>query len=349
MELAKRVEKLIIFYVQGEIGKNTPKNVIFIKIKAPTRIPRFLRCLFLIFFKSIYIVGKVKNQGIDALYILSGFWDQNIFLVVSKIARKPFIVRLRGEEWRVRRLSKYWRTLLPLMKLYDTIEKFALNQANQIICIHKFLEEEAIAHGVKKEKIVTVHHGVSSDLFKPSRKEQIKKKFTVCCVSRLVREKRIEFLLKAVKNLNVEVIVIGSGKEEYVENLKKKAPINVKFFGYVEHEKLPEYINYADIVVSPRNFGARARAWERNLLEAMSCGKPVIAAVSARAYSAIGFKGWPIKSNEVEGLRRAIIEASQTPKEVLEEMGRANREIILKEFNWGITYTKILRIIESYC
>jgi glycosyltransferase involved in cell wall biosynthesis len=164
LEPAKRVEKLVIFYVYGEMKIKFPKNVMFVKIRAPNRISRFLRCLFLILFQSMYIASKVKNLRTGALYILSGFWDQNIFLVVSKIAKKPLIVRLRGEEWRVRRLSKHWRTLLPLMKLYDIIETFALNQANHVITINKFLEEEAIAHGVKKEKTITVHHGVSYNL-----------------------------------------------------------------------------------------------------------------------------------------------------------------------------------------
>jgi glycosyltransferase involved in cell wall biosynthesis len=125
----------------------------------------------------------------------------------------------------------------------------------------------------------------------------------------------------------------------------KKAPSNVKFLGYIKHKEMPKYLNYADVVVSPQSF----EGWGRVILEAMSSGKPVIATSSSRAYAAIGFKGWPIKPGDIEGLRKAIIEASKTPKQILEEMGRANREIILRKFNWNITYKKILKIVKSYC
>jgi glycosyltransferase involved in cell wall biosynthesis len=96
-----------------------------------------------------------------------------------------------------------------LIRFYDNTETFVLNQARHIITINEFLKEAAIAHGVKEEKITIVYHGVGSDLFKPSHMKKINKRFTVCCPSRLVRGKGIEDLLKAVKGLDVEVIILG--------------------------------------------------------------------------------------------------------------------------------------------
>ena len=332
--------------MKSEVKTSFPKNTTFIKIKAPRLFPRFLRCLFLMLLKSAILASEIRKQGIDALYILSGFWEQNICLVASKIAKKPLVIRLRGDDWAVRRLSKHRATpFLPLIRLYDNIETFVLNHASHIITINDFLKEAAIAHGVKEEKITTVYHGVSSDLFKPLHKKKMKKRFTVCCPSRLARGKGIEDLLKAVKDLDVEVIILGGGEKGYVEKLVEKAPSNVNFLGYVKHKEMPKYINCADVVVSPQFF----EGWGRVVLEAMSCGKPVIATSSPRAYAAIGFKGWAIKTGNIEELRKAIIEASETPKHVLEEMGKVNREIILRKFNWNVTYKKILKIIESYC
>ena len=171
------------------------------------------------------------------------------------------------------------------------------------------------------------------------------KKFTICCVSRLVRIKEIEYLFEAINHLDINVILIGGGEKEYVQELRKKAPNNITFLGYIIHEEMSHYYNYADIFVAKQPF----EGWGRTLLEAMSCGKPIIAASSPRAYKELPFKGWPIQPGDVEGLRNAIIEASKTPKETLKQMGKANREIILKKFSWDITYEKILTIIKRCC
>ena len=347
LELSKRLEKLTIFYVDSEPKGIFPSNVKFIKIRVLKSIPRPFRYL-LALFRSMFIVSKIKKQRIDGLYILSDFWAQNIGLVISKITRKPMIVRFRADDWTIRRLSppkmaKHWRIILRLIILiYDLIEEFTLKHADYVISVSEFLEQEAIKHGVKKERVTTVYSGVSHDSFKPLHIGQEKRKFTLCFVGRLVRSKGLEYLIKAVKNLDAQVIVLGNGEKRYVENLKRKTPKNVRFLGRIEHKKVPKYINYSDILVSP----SLSEGLPRTILEAMACGKPIIA-TSGSGTPEIGFKGWLVEPENVEELRKAIIEASKTPKEILDNMGKMNRKIILTVFNWTITYDRIHQIIET--
>ena len=342
IELSKRIRKLLIFYVDGRVYKHLfPKNVAFIRVKAPTKIPRIFRCIYLML-KSVWLANKIKKLRVDALYILSGFWEQNIFALTSKIAHVPLIIRLRGDDWLARRLNKHTVLFLPIMKFYDIIETFALNQADNIIAINEFLAKKALAYGVRKEKISVVYHGIDSHLFKPEKARK-RYKFTICCPGRLVRGKGIEDLLEAVRGLDLHVIVIGDGDKSYVEKIKKLAPNNVKFLGPVLHQKMPKYINYADIVVSPQHF----MGWGRVVLEAMSCGKPVIVTISEKNYAKLGFKGWRVDPGDIKGLRKAIIEASQASKETLEKMGRENRKKIIEKFSWDIAYEKILTIIKK--
>jgi hypothetical protein len=61
LELAKRVEKLVIFYADGEVRISFPRNITFIKIKVPSIFPRFLRCLFMMLFKSAIIASEIKK------------------------------------------------------------------------------------------------------------------------------------------------------------------------------------------------------------------------------------------------------------------------------------------------
>ena len=346
LELSKRVEKLTIFYVDSEPKGVFPSNVTFIKIRVSKNIPRPFRYLIALF-RSMFIASKIKKQRIDCLYILSGLWAQNIGLVMSKIARKPTIVRLRGDDWTVRRLrlakmAKHWRIFLPIMTIYDLIEEITLKNADYVISVSQFLEQKAIEHGVKKEKVTTVYSGVSYDLFKPLHIRQEEKRFTLCFMGRLVRGKGLEHLIEAVKNLDVQVIVLGDGEKRYVENLKRKAPKNVTFLGRIEHKKVPKYINHSDILVSP----SLSEGLPRTVLEAMACGKPIIA-TRVSGTPEIGFKGWLIESGNIEQLKKAIMEASKTPQKTLDEMGKMNRKIVLAKFNWDATYDKIYRIMET--
>jgi glycosyltransferase involved in cell wall biosynthesis len=347
LELSKRVEKLTSFYVDSEPKGIFPGNVEFIKIRVSGNIPRSFRYL-LALFRSMFIVSKIKKQGIDGLYILSDFWAQNIGLVISKITRRPMIVRFRADDWTIRRLSppkmaKQWKIVLRLiMLIYDLIEEFTLKRADYVISVSEFLEQEAVKHGVKKERVTTVYSGVTHDLFKPLNIGQEKGKFTLCFVGRLVRSKGLEYLIEAVKNLDVQVIVLGDGEKRYVENLKRKAPKNLRFLGRIEHKKVPKYINYSDILVSP----SLSEGLPRTILEAMACGKPILA-TSVSGTPEIGFKGWLVEPRNVEELRKTIIEASKTPEKTLDKMGKINREIVLTKFNWTTAYDKINQIIET--
>jgi glycosyltransferase involved in cell wall biosynthesis len=331
---------VLLFCVDGQVKTSFPRNITFIKIKAPRIFPRLLRCLFLMLFKSAILASEIRNQGIDVLYILSGFWEQNIFLVASKIAKKPLVIRLRGDDWAVRQLGKRRRMNSLLMKIYDLIEDFALKHADHVISLSKFLERRAIEHGTQRENVTTCYPGINSDLFEPTFKKHVVKKFTLCCATRLVRGKGLEHLIKAVENLDVQVIILGRGEKNYIEKLKRKAQKNVRFLGNVKHEKVPEFINLSDVLVLP----SLSEGLSRIVLEAMACAKPVITTRLPSTLE-IGLKGWLIEPGDVDELRNAIIETSKTPWQVLEKMGEANREVILRKFNWNIAYEKIIQIV----
>jgi glycosyltransferase involved in cell wall biosynthesis len=89
--------------------------------------------------------------------------------------------------------------------------------------------------------------------------------------SRLVRYKRVDLIIEAFRSMpGHHLIVIGSGPEE--KELRKKAPSNVTFTGYLPSEKMAEYLGKARAFVyaAVEDFGILP-------LEAQACGTPVIA------------------------------------------------------------------------
>ncbi len=89
-------------------------------------------------------------------------------------------------------------------------------------------------------------------------------------VSALVPYKRIDIAIRAFNTLGSKLIIIGSGIEE--QRLKSIARSNIEFPGWVDDGVLAEFYERCRAVVFPgeEDFGIVP-------LEAMACGKPVVA------------------------------------------------------------------------
>lgn len=89
-------------------------------------------------------------------------------------------------------------------------------------------------------------------------------------VSRLIPYKHIELAVKACTKLGHKLVVVGDGSERV--NLQSIAGSNIEFTGALDDEKVTEYYQNckAFIFSAEEDFGITP-------LEAMACGKPVIA------------------------------------------------------------------------
>ena len=90
-------------------------------------------------------------------------------------------------------------------------------------------------------------------------------------VSRLVRYKHVDLIIRAFNKLKLPLVIIGGGKEE--NKLKKMASDNIQFLGQVSDKRLHEaYAECKALVVAAKDedFGMTA-------VEAMGFGKPVVA------------------------------------------------------------------------
>ena len=93
--------------------------------------------------------------------------------------------------------------------------------------------------------------------------------------------KGVNYLIRAIgkiENKNIKALVIGSGnlKKQYVQLVKDLGlEERVKFAGYVVDEELPAHYNLADIFTLPSI--NKNEAFGIVLIEALACGKPLIA------------------------------------------------------------------------
>jgi glycosyltransferase involved in cell wall biosynthesis len=89
-------------------------------------------------------------------------------------------------------------------------------------------------------------------------------------VARLVPHKRVDLVIEAFRGLRQELVVVGGGR--WLERLRRRAPANVTFTGYVEDDRLRELYRSSIALICPsiEEFGIA-------MAEAQAAGTPVIA------------------------------------------------------------------------
>ncbi len=203
----------------------------------------------------------------------------------------------------------------------------------------------------KKRKFVEIPLGVDVNYFKPLPiNKQLKQRFNInggkiiLFVSTLDKAhyfKGLNYLLLAIqgiKTLNFKLIIVGEGnlKPLYKKMCRDyKIEKKVVFVGKVKTEELPFFYNLSDfLVMSSINKG---EAFGLVLLEAMACGKPVIASnlPGVRTIVEEGVNGFLVKPKDVEELRKKIQLFLSHPN-LVQTFGEKGREMVVKKYNWEV-------------
>jgi phosphatidylinositol alpha-mannosyltransferase len=189
------------------------------------------------------------------------------------------------------RSRSYW-TFKPVLKrcLAKLNGKIAVSKPAKDF-VSKYLpgEYSIIPNGIDMERF-------SSD--GPRREELIDGKINILFVGRLEKRKGLGYLLRACGIIKKQfpdfrLIVVGPGtklRPGYEELARDMGLDNVIFTDFVSHEELPQYYRTADIFCAPATGG---ESFGIILLEAMACGKPVV------AFNIEGYAS--VMDNEVEG------------------------------------------------
>lgn len=166
----------------------------------------------------------------------------------------------------------------------------------------------------------------------PPERKDIKNGLVFVTVGRLIEQKGLSQLIKAVRVLcervsvaKFTVLVVGDGplRTELEEKVKEYGLNDrVKFVGHVEYEKLRCILQTADVFVFP----TLEDVWGVAPLEAMVAGKPVICSKYAGASELIqdNFNGYVVDPVDTLGMAQAMERFIENPS-LIEEMGHNAR------------------------
>lgn len=161
--------------------------------------------------------------------------------------------------------------------------KWILSSADKILTLSRASKQELVEIGLPGTKIDVYTYWVDQKVFRPTDEQKAKmkvgwqNKFVVLFVGRVVVVKGVRELLSAAKitQKGIFYAIAGGGDlDRKVRDFSKKYD-NTIFLGRVENKKLPLYYSAADLVIIP---STHEEGFGRVILEALSCGTPVIGA-----------------------------------------------------------------------
>jgi len=322
--------KNVKFYLLRNFGKKTLN--IFLNIISIRRLIKKIKPDLL----HIHYVGVNGVLGAFAgfhPFILSA-WGSDIFFASKRKTARPLI-------------------------------KYALMKADLIACNGEFLKEEIKKLGVGPQKIKLAYWATDTQKFKPAitdkklRKElKILNASTIMSLRNLEPIYDVETLIKAAPPILEEFpearfIIGGRGSER--ENLEKLSfdlgvSESIKFIGWIDYDKLPQYLNSADVYVSTSlSDGDLSQSTQ----QAMACQIPIITTDLAVNKKRIrdGENGLIFQKKDYKILAKKIIKLLRD-KKLRNKLGEKGRKTILKELDFNKNMAKVEKIysdlIEKY-
>ncbi len=203
-------------------------------------------------------------------------------LAASFFANRKYVIKIPGDiVWEQARASGHTKLgmnefqvgMNPIRyRLMRVLSNVALKRAKKVIVPSSIMYKYCLDWGIPEGKLVKVFNSVDTKLFRPNASTI---EFDILTVSRLIRIKRIDQIIRASASLNKSLLIVGDGPlESELKNLAKDLKAPVTFIGAVEQSQLPALYNKSRLFVLNSEFEAGT---PYSLLEARASGLICIA------------------------------------------------------------------------
>jgi len=236
---------------------------------------------------------------------------------------------------------------------FSLMESYNLRHANYAIAGNSEAVKVLRAKGYRGPVRVIPQFGVDPEKFKvqSSKFKVANSQFAIGYVGRLVEEKGVDVLLRAVAGLggDWQLRILGSGPQRAgLENLATELGIaeRVGFEEPIPSTQMPGYYHQLDALVLP---SLTRPNWKeqfgRVLIEAMACGVPVVGSDSGEIPNVIGEAGLVFAEGDERALRARLSQLMADPA-LREELARRGRERVLAHYTQAQVAAKTYQV---YC
>lgn len=301
------------------------------------------------------LLDKVRESEADIYHIHSPWFITSYFTTLALPSEKSKVMtvhsaRLQGYDMKTRILSK----------VYRPFANYVLEEMDKLIALSSDEKSDLVElFSTPEDKVKVIPNGIIPGDFsvEEGSKEGFVGKFglsedsfKILYISRMVSEKNQKSLVEAVVNhlegKNVELILIGGGEDEYVEELEELSDDRVHILGRLDFEDLVSAYHASDLFV----FLGTWEGLPTVIMEAMVCGLPLITTPAGGIPDLIedGENGFyvplPVPSDELAGKIKRFLEMDISE---LEGFGERNENKIRNSYNWENIADRILETYEE--
>lgn len=245
-------------------------------------------------------------------------------------AETPVVVSCRGSQINIRPHLKGQENYI--LKLTET-----LRRADAVHCVSEDILEQAKNYGLNPDKTLVIHPAVNVDFFVPPANKNENHTLKLVTTGSLIWNKGYEYLLVTISRLRdlgieTDLHIIGEGYERSrilftaqdlgIEN-------SVTLHGKLKPEQVRNQLQIADIFV----FASLSEGLPNGVLEAMSCGLPVVTSDCGGVREAVtdDVEGFVVPAREPGIMAESLLKLA-LDSELRSRMGVAGRERVIKDF-----------------
>lgn len=276
---------------------------------------------------------------------------------------RPLFLEYNGSEvW----VGRHWDAA-GMFPMLERVERLNLRAAARIFVVSEVERRNLLRAGVQEEKIVVNPNGVDAEKFRPGAGgERVRKELGLETGETLAGFvgtfgpwHGVMELARAVtlmpEDARLRFLLIGAGKlREEVERvvLEAGAGHRVHFAGVVEHERVPEYLDACDILVSPHvplHDGSEFFGSPTKLFEYMAMGKGIVASRLGQIGDVLSDEETAllVEPGDVNELSAALLRLTRSP-ELRERLGRAARSRAIEHHTWAHNARRVLDAYRSW-
>jgi len=196
------------------------------------------------------------------------------WLCYKTAGRLPYIISLRGSDvpgYNIRLGLDYKLTAGLFRKIWSSAAMVVANSSGLRNLALEFMPSL---------DIMVIPNGIDTEKFYPSDNKNLRKPMRLLTVSRLIKRKRVDILIKAVRRAkelgnDVTLNIAGEGNlDGSLRKLSRELDISdrIFFLGRIPAEKMPEIYRDNDVFVMSSAHEGMSNA----MLEAMASGLPII-------------------------------------------------------------------------
>jgi glycosyltransferase involved in cell wall biosynthesis len=246
---------------------------------------------------------------------------------IARLRGLPTVVTCHGLDWQRAKWGRLARRCLRLG------EWLAARCASRLVVVSEPLRQHfAEVHGVQSTFIPNGVVPIERRAPVRIRRWNLRPGNFLLAASRLVPEKGLHYLIPAFQSLDTDLklVIAGGGglDQSYEQELRRMAGPRVIFTGNADRELMAELYSNALLFLLPSELEGMSIA----LLEAMSCGLPVVVSDIPENACVVGDDGFTFRSRDTEHLREVLASVLEHT-EVLPAFGDRCR-LRAERFRW---------------